>query len=85
MELQEQGTLECQNLFVSLDKGFTGGGLEEMLRTSVHKGPPNQSCAELQQLAVGAPIERVAVDIMRPFPCTNKRKRYVLAAFDYFT
>ncbi|KAK7904833.1 hypothetical protein WMY93_017440 [Mugilogobius chulae] len=43
------------------------------------------SRAELQQLAVGAPMERVAVDIMGPFPRTDKGNRYVLAAMDYFT
>ncbi|KAK7884629.1 hypothetical protein WMY93_027752 [Mugilogobius chulae] len=50
-----------------------------------YKGPPGQSRAELQQLAVGAPMERVAVDIMGPFPRTDKGNRYVLAAMDYFT
>ncbi|KAI3375463.1 hypothetical protein L3Q82_003793 [Scortum barcoo] len=50
-----------------------------------HKGPPDQSRAQLQQLPVGAPMERVAVDIMGPFPRTDKGNRYVLAAMDYFT
>uniref|UniRef100_A0AAR2M493 Gypsy retrotransposon integrase-like protein 1 n=1 Tax=Pygocentrus nattereri TaxID=42514 RepID=A0AAR2M493_PYGNA len=39
----------------------------------------------LQQLAVGAPMERVAVDIMGPFPRSDKGNRYVLVAMDYFT
>ena len=52
---------------------------------TAHKGPPEQSRAQLQQLAVGAPMERVAVDIMGPFPRTDKGNRYVLAAMDYFT
>ncbi|KAI3352352.1 hypothetical protein L3Q82_005307 [Scortum barcoo] len=30
-------------------------------------------------------MERVAVDIMGPFPCTDKGNRYVLAAMYYFT
>ena len=52
---------------------------------TAYKGPADQSRAQLQQLAVGAPMERVAVDIMGPFPCTEKGNRYVLAAMDYFT
>ncbi|KAL7868740.1 hypothetical protein SRHO_G00101240 [Serrasalmus rhombeus] len=52
---------------------------------TAHKGPPDQSCAQLQQLAVGAPMERVAVDIMGPFPRSDKGNRYVLVAMDYFT
>lgn len=30
-------------------------------------------------------MERVAVDIMGPFPHTDKGNRYVLVAMDYFT
>uniref|UniRef100_A0AAV2K6I4 Gypsy retrotransposon integrase-like protein 1 n=1 Tax=Knipowitschia caucasica TaxID=637954 RepID=A0AAV2K6I4_KNICA len=52
---------------------------------AAYKGPPGQSRAELQQLAVGAPMERVAVDIMGPFPRSDQGNRYVLAAMDYFT
>uniref|UniRef100_A0A3P9J3I3 Gypsy retrotransposon integrase-like protein 1 n=1 Tax=Oryzias latipes TaxID=8090 RepID=A0A3P9J3I3_ORYLA len=52
---------------------------------TAHKGPPDRSRAELQQLAAGAPMERVAVDIMGPFPRTNRGNRFVLVAMDYFT
>lgn len=52
---------------------------------TAHKGPLDQSHAQLQQLAVGAPMERVAVDVMGPFPRTERGNRYVLAAMDYFT
>ncbi|KAL7841639.1 hypothetical protein SRHO_G00253300 [Serrasalmus rhombeus] len=52
---------------------------------TAHKGPPDQSRAQLQQLAVGAPVERVAVDIMGPFPRSDKGNHYVLVAMDYFT
>lgn len=50
-----------------------------------HKGPPDQSHAQLQQQAVGAPIESMVVGIMGPLPCTDKRNRWVLATMDYFT
>ncbi|KAJ0050423.1 hypothetical protein NL108_003631 [Boleophthalmus pectinirostris] len=52
---------------------------------AAYKGPPGQSHAKLQQFMVGAPMERVAVDIMGPFPRTDKGNHYVLAAMDYFT
>lgn len=52
---------------------------------TAHKGPPDQSRAQLQQQLVGAPMERVAVDVMGPFPRTDRGNRYVLVAMDYFT
>uniref|UniRef100_A0A673NE13 Gypsy retrotransposon integrase-like protein 1 n=1 Tax=Sinocyclocheilus rhinocerous TaxID=307959 RepID=A0A673NE13_9TELE len=52
---------------------------------AAYKGPLDRSHAELQQQAVGAPMERVAVDIMGPFPITERGNRFVLAAMDYFT
>ncbi|XP_076867126.1 nuclear GTPase SLIP-GC-like isoform X1 [Brachyhypopomus gauderio] len=33
----------------------------------------------------GSPMERVAVDVLRPFPVTESGNRYVLVAMDYFT
>ncbi|CAI5690254.1 unnamed protein product [Oreochromis niloticus] len=52
---------------------------------SSHKGPQDQSRAQLQQQPAGAPMERVAVDVMGPFPRTDRGNRYVLVAMDYFT
>ncbi|XP_030595635.1 uncharacterized protein K02A2.6-like, partial [Archocentrus centrarchus] len=52
---------------------------------AAHKGPLDQSRAQLQQQPAGAPMERVAVDIMGPFPRTDRGNRYVVAAMDYFT
>lgn len=52
---------------------------------AAYKGPLDQSHAHLQQLAVGAPMERVAVDVMGPFPRKDRGNRYVLVAMDYFT
>ncbi|KAK2919147.1 hypothetical protein Q8A73_003518 [Channa argus] len=34
---------------------------------------------------VGAPMERVGVDILGPFPTTEAGNRYILVAMDYFT
>lgn len=52
---------------------------------AAHKGPLDQSRAPLQQQASGAPMERVGVDIMGPFPETDSGNKYVLCAMDYFT
>lgn len=42
-------------------------------------------CSHQHQLVVGAPMERVAVDVMGLFSCTDRGNHYVLAAMDYFT
>jgi hypothetical protein len=34
---------------------------------------------------VGAPFERIAVDIAGPFRESDRRNRYLLIAMDYFT
>ncbi|GBM16736.1 hypothetical protein AVEN_9336-1 [Araneus ventricosus] len=39
----------------------------------------------LQRYNVGAPIERMALNILGPFPVTRKGNRYVLVLMDYFT
>ena len=52
---------------------------------TARKGPQGQSRAPLQQHRVGAPMDRVAVDVLGPLPRTSRRNRYVLVAIDYFT
>lgn len=52
---------------------------------TAQKGPTQRSHAPLQQYLVGAPMERVGVDILGPFPVTDSGNRYVLVAMDYFT
>ena len=49
------------------------------------KGPRQKIQAPLQLYQVGAPMERVAVDIMGPLPVTTSGNRYILVAMDYFT
>ena len=41
--------------------------------------------APLQLYQSGAPMERVAVDIAGPLPCTPRGTRYILVAMDYFS
>ena len=48
--------------------------------------PPNpKRRAQLTQVPVGAPMERLAVDVMGPLPRSDKGNRYVLVVCDYFT
>ncbi|KAI4905005.1 hypothetical protein NFI96_003630 [Prochilodus magdalenae] len=49
------------------------------------KGPTERSHAPLQMLQSGAPMERVGVDVLGPFPETERGNKYVLVAMDYFT
>jgi len=41
--------------------------------------------APLQLHQVGAPLERVAMDILGPLPPTRQGNRYILVIMDYFT
>ncbi len=52
---------------------------------TAQKGPSRRSHAPLQQYLVGAPMERIGVDILGPFPVTEAGIRFVLVAMDYFT
>ncbi|KAJ8352500.1 hypothetical protein SKAU_G00239760 [Synaphobranchus kaupii] len=52
---------------------------------TAQKGPSQRSRAPLQQHLVGAPMERVGVDVLGPFPVTDSGNRYILVAMDYFT
>ena len=52
---------------------------------TARKGPAGRSHTPLQQFLVGAPMGRVAVDVVGPLPCSEGGNRYVLTAIDYFT
>lgn len=49
------------------------------------KGPQTRSRGALKLYNVGAPWERIALDIAGPFPITDKGNRYILVVVDYFT
>ncbi|CAG2188088.1 unnamed protein product [Mytilus edulis] len=49
------------------------------------KNPPRKNRAEMENIRVGEPLERVAMDITGPFPITKFKNRYVLVLMDYFT
>lgn len=49
------------------------------------KSPSAKARAALQNSLVGAPLERVAVDIFGPLPRSRLGNRYILVVTDYFT
>ena len=49
------------------------------------KGPQSKPQAPLQIVLVGAPMERVAVDIAGPFPVSASGNRYIVVVIDYFS
>ena len=49
------------------------------------KSHPNRKKAPLQQKVVGAPMERVALDIVGPLPETERGNKYILVVGDYFS
>ncbi|KAL3882850.1 hypothetical protein ACJMK2_029154 [Sinanodonta woodiana] len=49
------------------------------------KGPKLRPRAAMKQYIVGAPLERVAMDVLGPFPKSNRGNKYILVIADYFT
>ena len=47
--------------------------------------PQKKPKAPMKQYNVGAPLERVAVDIMGPFPRTPNGNKYIMVVGDYFS
>ena len=64
-------------------------GVEEWCKLchvcAAKKGPARSTRAPLQLYQSGSPMERVAVDIAGPLPCTPRGNRYILVAMDYFS
>ncbi|CAC5416679.1 unnamed protein product [Mytilus coruscus] len=52
---------------------------------SSKKGPNKKPHAPLQKYNVGAPLERITVDILGPLPRTYKGNRYLMVVGDYFS
>ena len=48
-------------------------------------GPTRKKKAPMKKYNVGAPFERIAIDIAGPFPVTDEGNRYILVAMDYFS
>ena len=54
-------------------------------KCEARKAPNKTPKAALQKYVVGAPMERLAIDVMGPLPLSNKRNSYILVVGDYFT
>ena len=54
-------------------------------RCQGRKNPYRKSRGKLSQYIVGAPLERVALDILGPLPQTKQGNKYILVVVDYFT
>ena len=52
---------------------------------SAKKSPARRNRAPLQVYCVGAPMERMTVDITGPLPPTPRGNRYICVMMDYFT
>ena len=49
------------------------------------KAPTTNKKAPMQIISCGAPMERIATDILGELPMSNKGNRYILVVSDYFT
>jgi len=49
------------------------------------KGPRKKQHGPAQLYLVGAPMERIAIDIVGPLPVSEQGNKYMLVAMDYFT
>jgi transposase InsO family protein len=49
------------------------------------QGPRTRNRGQMQQYNIGAPFERIAINVAGPFPRSDQGNRYLLIAMDYFT
>lgn len=49
------------------------------------KGPNTRQKGPMKQFNVGAPLERVAIDVLGPLPVSTRGNKYILILGDYFT
>lgn len=49
------------------------------------KGPATRSRGELKPILVGEPFQMIGIDILGPFPATERANRWILVMTDYFT
>ena len=54
-------------------------------RCAQRKSPPRKRRAPLQQYQVGAPMERVALDLVGPLPESDRGNKWILVIGEYFT
>ena len=54
-------------------------------KCGARKRPVKHAKGELKDYRVGAPMDRVAIDVLGPFPQTERLNKYILVVGDYFT
>ena len=59
--------------------------IEQCDNCGANKTPPKTPRAPLGEMRVGAPMDRLATDILGPLPTTPQGNRYVLIVTDYFS
>ena len=52
---------------------------------AARKPPQKKYRSRMKQYNVGVPMERIAIDVMGPLPCTEDGNKYILVVGDYFT
>lgn len=52
---------------------------------AARRGPQRKTRGALQPSLPGCPFERIAIDILGPFPRTKDGNRYIVVVMDYFT
>ena len=62
-----------------------GRWVKQCEKCARRKSPCQKSRAPLQPSFVGAPLERIAIDIFGPLPYSRRRNRYIMVVMDYFT
>ncbi|CAC5367226.1 unnamed protein product [Mytilus coruscus] len=59
--------------------------IQQCTMCTFRKQPPRRAKSKMKQYHIGAPMERVALDIIGPFPLSKKGNKYALIVSDYFT
>ena len=76
---------DLNNGFIGLCQTDVKTWIKECDVCSSRKGPRNKQKAPLQLYTVGAPMERIAIDIMGPLPVSKNGNKYLLVTMDYFS
>ena len=87
------GHLGIKKTISKVKKSFYWYRMKESIRTWIknctvcgaRKSPNKKLKSTPQNYSVGAPMDRVATDILGPFPQSSSGNRYILLVGDYFT
>lgn len=84
------GTILVSRCYLESGRGFFGPDTMPMLKVGTEecdlcKGSKTHCREYMKQYLVGTPFERVAIDVMGPFPPTETGNRNIMVYMDYFT